>query len=145
ESTIDRILKHYQELLYSIVKDVTQPIGSLSMLTVEERSELLDVFNDTLFLYPKDKTIVDLFKDQVRETPEAIAMVFEDQSMSYKDLDARSNQLVHYLQSSGVVSGSRIGILFNRGFDMIISLLGILKSGCTYVPLDPSLPSNRLS
>ncbi|WP_344931053.1 amino acid adenylation domain-containing protein, partial [Aquimarina addita] len=143
--TIDRMLLHYQKLLASIVRDITQPIGSLSMLTTEEKTQLLDVFNDTAIVYPKDKTIIDLFKEQVRETPDGIAIVYEGKSMTYKDLDDRSNQLVHYLKSVGVVKDSRVAILFNRSFDMIISIFGILKSGCAYVPLDPSFPSNRLS
>ncbi|UFH41822.1 non-ribosomal peptide synthase/polyketide synthase [Flavobacterium cupriresistens] len=145
KTTIDRMLLHYRELLVSIVNDVNQPIESLSMLDQEDKQQLLTVFNDTAFAYPQDKTIVDLFNDQVLKTPQAIALVFEDQVMTYKELDERSNQLVHYFESMGVISDSRIGILFNRSFDMIVSILGILKSGCTYVPLDPTLPSKRLS
>ncbi|WP_144212011.1 non-ribosomal peptide synthetase, partial [Flavobacterium anhuiense] len=76
---------------------------------------------------------------------EAAALVFEGLVMTYKELDERSNQLARYLESMGVISDSRIGILFNRSFDMIVGILGILKSGCTYVPLDPGLPSKRLS
>ncbi|WP_062053012.1 hybrid non-ribosomal peptide synthetase/type I polyketide synthase [Aquimarina longa] len=145
KGTIDRMLLHYQELLNSIVSDITKPINSLSMLTATEEYQLLNVFNDTKISYPKEKTIVDLFGEQVRKTPEATAIVFRGESITYRDLDDKSNQLVHYLESAGVVENSRIAIIFNRSFDMIISMLGILKSGCTYVPLDPSLPSNRLS
>ncbi|SNR31532.1 hybrid non-ribosomal peptide synthetase/type I polyketide synthase, partial [Flavobacterium sp. ov086] len=145
KATIDRMLLHYQELLVSIVSNITQPIGSLSMISTQEEYKLLNTFNDTILAYPKDKTIIDLFKEQVAKAPEAVAVVYQGEELSYKDLDERSNQLVHYLKSTGVVKDSRIGILFNRGFDMIISILGILKSECTYVPLDPLLPSNRLS
>ncbi|CAI2767110.1 non ribosomal peptide synthetase [Flavobacterium collinsii] len=145
KSTIDRMLLHYKELLISILGDITQPVGTLSMLSTEEEEQLLNIFNDTELIYPEDKTIVDLFEEQVKKTPDAIALFFEDQVMTYKELDDRSNQLVHYFESVGMVEDSRIGILFNRSFDMIISILGVLKSGCTYVPLDPSLPSKRLS
>ncbi|MFD2943644.1 non-ribosomal peptide synthetase, partial [Flavobacterium notoginsengisoli] len=145
KSTIDRMLMHYQKLLISICSDITQPIDSLSILTLEEEKQLLHVFNDTSFDYSQDKTVVDLFREQVIKTPEAAAIVFNEGKMSYKELDERSNQLAHYLNSSGVVGDSRIAILFDRSFDMIVGMLGILKSGCTYVPLDPSLPSNRLS
>ncbi|MCX2765062.1 amino acid adenylation domain-containing protein, partial [Aquimarina muelleri] len=145
KATIDRMLEHYQKLLCSIVSDVKQPIGSLSMLTVKEEDELLNTFNNTFLEYPKDKTVVDLFKEQVGKTPEAIALVCELKKMTYKELDDKSNQLAHYLESQGVVRGSRVGVLFEKSLDIIISILGILKLGCTYVPLDPSLPSNRLS
>ncbi|WP_205625370.1 amino acid adenylation domain-containing protein [Flavobacterium sp. ABG] len=145
KATIDRMLLHYQELLTSIVKDVNQPIDGLSMLTGAEEHQLLNIFNDTELAYPQDKTISDLFKDQVLKTPDATALVFGDQVMTYKELDERSNQLVHYFESVGVIRNSRIGVLFNRSFDMIISILGILKSGSTYVPLDPTLPAERLS
>ncbi|WP_261376908.1 non-ribosomal peptide synthetase [Flavobacterium anhuiense] len=145
KSTIERILLHYKELLIGVVNNIGQPIDSLSMLTREEEHQLLTIFNTSELSYPKDKTIVDLFKAQVIKTPEATALVFEDDVMTYKELDERSNQLVHYFESIGMTSGLRIGILFNRGFDMIIGILATLKSGCTYIPLDPALPSQRLS
>ncbi|WP_062052622.1 non-ribosomal peptide synthetase [Aquimarina longa] len=145
KATMDRMLLHYKELLVSITSDITQSIGNLSILSAQEEHQLLDVFNDTTVSYPKDKTIVDLFEEQVKHTPEATAIVFDGKIMTYKELDDKSNQLVHYLKSVGVVRDSRIAILFNRSFDMIIGMLGVLKSGCTYIPLDPSLPSNRLS
>ncbi|MGO4773547.1 amino acid adenylation domain-containing protein, partial [Flavobacterium sp. W22_SRS_FK3] len=145
KETIERMLLHYQELLVSILNNITQPIGSLSMISAQEEYKLLNTFNDTILAYPKDKTIIDLFKEQVAKAPEAVALVYQGEKLSYKDLDERSNQLAHYLKSNGVVENSRIGILFNRGFDMIIAIIGILKSGYTYIPLDPLLPSNRLS
>ncbi|WP_260850329.1 non-ribosomal peptide synthetase [Flavobacterium anhuiense] len=145
KATIDRMLLHYKELLISVVNDVHQPLDALSMLNATEKDQLLNVFNATDFEYPKDKTLVDLFEEQAVKTPEAAALVFEGLVMTYKELDERSNQLARYLESMGVISDSRIGILFNRSFDMIVGILGILKSGCTYVPLDPGLPSKRLS
>ncbi|MFD2943651.1 condensation domain-containing protein, partial [Flavobacterium notoginsengisoli] len=107
KSTIDRMLMHYQELLISICSDITQPIDSLSILTLEEEKQLLHVFNNTSFDYSQDKTVVDLFREQVIKTPEAAAIVFNEGKMSYKELDERSNQLAHYLNSSGVVGDSR--------------------------------------
>ncbi|WP_340203750.1 amino acid adenylation domain-containing protein, partial [Ascidiimonas sp. W6] len=144
KATIERMLSHYQNLLVSIVNNMTLPITQLAFLPEQEKHLLLDVFNDTEVANPKDKTIVDLFKEQVNATPYAIALVFEDTTMTYKELDDKSNQLCHYLESEGVVKDYRLGMLLNRNFDMIVSILGILKSGCAYVPLDPSLPSYRL-
>ncbi|WP_281926011.1 hypothetical protein, partial [Flavobacterium collinsii] len=84
--TIDRMLLHYKELLLSIVIDIDQPVGSLSMLTKEEEYQLLHLFNDTTVAYPKDKTIVDLFEEQVKKTPDAIAVVYEGETLSYREL-----------------------------------------------------------
>ncbi|WP_281925914.1 condensation domain-containing protein, partial [Flavobacterium collinsii] len=75
KSTIDRMLLHYKELLISILGDITQPVGTLSMLSAEEEEQLLNIFNDTELIYPEDKTIVDLFEEQVKKTPDAIALV----------------------------------------------------------------------
>ncbi|CAL2088803.1 non-ribosomal peptide synthase/polyketide synthase [Tenacibaculum sp. 190524A02b] len=145
QSTIDRMLVHYQTLLSNIVRDASQSIGSLSMLPLEEENQLLNVFNDTSFEYRKDKSVVDLFQDQVSKTPDSVALSFEGSVLTYQELEARSNELACYLASKGIAANTHVGILFNRSFDMVISMLGILKLGCAYVPLDPSLPINRIS
>ncbi|MBG6151653.1 amino acid adenylation domain-containing protein, partial [Aquimarina sp. EL_43] len=144
KDTVARMLVHYKELLNSIVKDITLPVQALSMITDQEREELLYKFNDTVVAYPHDKSIIDLFKEQVEKNPDAVAIVDEDVKVTYKELDERSNQLAHYLRLEGVQEKSRLGLLYERGVDMVISMIGILKSGSIYVPLDTSLPSNRL-
>jgi len=143
-ATIARMAVHYQELLRSIVANRKQKVSTLSMISATERLELLETFNDTKQEYDREVSILDLFKNQVDKTPDGIALVFGDEKMTYTDLDTKSNQLANYLKSEGAIAGNHIGLLFHRGFDMIISMLGVLKSGCTYVPLDPSLPLNRL-
>ncbi|WP_348705598.1 amino acid adenylation domain-containing protein [Tenacibaculum sp. 190524A02b] len=145
QSTIDRMLVHYQTLLNNIVRDASQSIGSLSMLPLEEENQLLNVFNDTSFEYRKDKSVIDLFQDQVSRIPDSVALSFEGSVLTYQELEARSNELACYLASKGIAANTHVGILFNRSFDMVISMLGILKLGCAYVPLDPSLPINRIS
>ncbi|MCX2765122.1 amino acid adenylation domain-containing protein, partial [Aquimarina muelleri] len=145
KSTIEGMLEHYRELLRSIVRDVTQPIGSLSMLRIEEEVQLLEVFNATQVCYPLDKTVVDLFEDQVSRTPDAIAAIFEGEELSYKALDIRSNQLAHYLRSEGVGPDDLVGICLERGLDMLIGILGILKSAGAYVPIKPDYPASRIS
>jgi non-ribosomal peptide synthetase component F len=137
KATIDRMLLHYQELLESIVSDITQPIGNLSMLTTQEEHQLLDVFNDTKVAYPLDKTVVDLFEEQGARTPEAIAVVYEGEQLSYQQLDQRANQLGHYLREQGVQPDALVGICLERSVEMLIGILGILKSGGAYVPIDP--------
>ncbi|WP_144716309.1 non-ribosomal peptide synthetase, partial [Flavobacterium anhuiense] len=144
KTTIDRMLSHYEMLLQSIISDITQPIGNLSLLSKEEEIQLLDIFNDTLTEYPKDKTVLDLFSEQVKSIPDAIAVVFEDQVLTYKELDQRSNQLSHYLFEQGIITDSLVGICLDRNLEMVIGILGILKSGGAYVPIDPEYPSDRV-
>ncbi|WP_083629583.1 non-ribosomal peptide synthetase [Tenacibaculum agarivorans] len=145
KAAIEQLLAHYKNLLLAIVDNITQPIAALPILNPEEETQLLEVFNDTSFEYTKGLTIVDLFKEQVVKTPEAYALSYKGDTLTYKELDACSNQLAHYLVSKGVKTNSSVGILFDRSFDMVISMLGVLKAGCYYVPIDASLPSNRLS
>ncbi|MEJ7675705.1 MAG: AMP-binding protein [Chitinophagaceae bacterium] len=95
------MLGHFKELLGSIVKNPHQKIGELSMLTPEEEQQLLYQFNDSKVEYPRDKTIVDLFEEQAAKTPEAIAVVFEEEQLNYKQLNEKANQLAHYLRDAG--------------------------------------------
>ncbi|SFJ90609.1 non-ribosomal peptide synthetase, partial [Myroides guanonis] len=145
QSTIKRIQEHYQELLKSILSDTTQSISNLSMITKQEEYQLLDVFNNTDIAYPKDKTVVDLFTEQVKRTPNAIAVVYEGEELSYKELDQRSNQLGHYLCKQGVEPNNLVGICLERSLEMLIGILGILKSGGAYVPIDPEYPRDRIN
>ncbi len=144
ENTIQRMLGHFQEILKDIAKDINQEIKTLNILTEEEENKVLQLFNQTAQEYPENTSITNLFKEQAEKTPDAIALVFEDSQMTYRELDEASNRLVNYLKAEGVVPETNIGILFHRGFDMIISILGVLKHGSTYVPLDPVLPQGRL-
>ncbi|WP_189457628.1 non-ribosomal peptide synthetase, partial [Aquimarina muelleri] len=144
EETMERMLLHYQELLYSIVKDITQPIGKLSILTQKEQLELTKTFNNTEVAYPEDKTIVELFVDQVKKTPESIAVVYEDNRLIYIELDLLSNQLAHYLLSNHDINrGDLIGVILDRSDWLIVSFLAILKTGGAYVPIDPNYPEAR--
>ncbi|OXB12964.1 AMP-binding protein, partial [Flavobacterium tructae] len=95
--------------------------------------------------YPSDKTIVDLFEEQVKQTPTAIAVVYEDEKLTYKELDQRSNQLAHYLREQGVKPDTLVGICLERSLEMLIGILGILKSGGAYVPIDPEYPTDRIA
>ena len=101
------------------------------------------VWNDTQTDYPKDQCIHQLFEAQVARTPEAIAVVFEDQQLTYDELNTRANQLAHYLQGLGVVPDVLVGICMERSLEMVVALLGILKAGGAYVPLDPGYPKER--
>ncbi|MBK8549763.1 MAG: amino acid adenylation domain-containing protein [Ignavibacteria bacterium] len=143
--TIWRMIGHFMELLHSVVKTPGQSIGLLSMLTKSETRLLLEEFNDTAVEYPKNKTIIDLFEEQVLKTPENIAVVFEDQQLTYRELSERSNQLAHYLQTYGVKPETLVPICIGRSIEMITGILGILKSGGAYVPVDPEYPEERIN
>ena len=143
-TTITRMLVHYQTLLEGIVTNPDQRIGELPLLTAAERHQLLVEWNDTQADYPKDKCIHQLFEEQVERTPDAIAVVFEDKQLTYRELNAQANQLAHYLLKLGVGPEVPVGICVERSLEMMVGLLGILKAGGAYVPLDPAYPKERL-
>ncbi|MBN3924182.1 non-ribosomal peptide synthetase [Nostoc sp. NMS4] len=144
DKTITRMLGHFQTLLESIVVNPEQRISDLSLLTVQERQELLIDWNDTKRDYPENKCFHQFFEAQVEKTPDAIALVFDNEQLSYKELNIRSNQLAHYLKKLGVVPDVLVGICVERSPEAIVALLGILKAGGAYLPVDPSLPQERL-
>ncbi len=131
-------------MLQGIVANPEQRISDLPILTEPEKHRLLVEWNDTGRDYPKDKCIHQLFEEQVERTPEAIAVVLEDQELTYGELNRRANQLAHYLKKLGVGPEALVAIWMERSIEMIVGLLGILKAGGAYVPLDPSYPTGRL-
>ncbi|BAZ22617.1 McnC protein [Kalymmatonema gypsitolerans NIES-4073] len=153
DSTINRMLGHFQTLLESIVAHPEQRIADLPFLSEAERHQLLVEWNNTKADYPQDRCVHQLFEAQVEQTPDAFALVFEDVEtrhgaslhITYQELNKRSNQLAHYLQKLGVGEDVLVGLCVERSFDMVIGMLGILKAGGAYVPLDPTYPPERLS
>jgi amino acid adenylation domain-containing protein/non-ribosomal peptide synthase protein (TIGR01720 family) len=143
--TITRMLGHLVTLLENMIADVSQPLASLSMLTEVEQHQLLVEWNNTQVDYPQDKCIHQLFEEQVEKTPDAVAVVFEGQHLTYKELNERANQLANYLQKLGVSPDVLVGICIERSLEMLIGILGILKAGGAYIPLDPSYPQQRLA
>ncbi|EDN69144.1 non-ribosomal peptide synthetase [Beggiatoa sp. PS] len=141
---IKRMIGHFQTLIEGIVANPQQPIHQLPLLTTAEYQQLM-AWNDTAIDYPKNQCIHQLFEAQVEKTPDAIAVVFEDQQLTYQDLNRRANQLAHHLQTLGVKPEVLVGICVERSLEMIVGLLGILKAGGAYVPLDPSYPKERLA
>src|SRR5690606_26284615 len=143
---VEGLLVHYGALMDALLSSPAEQLGSVDYLTDEDRYELLSTFNDTFFSYPKDKTIVSLFEDQVVRTPDAVAVVFEGVELTYRELNEQSNQLAHYLREQYVIEADDlIGIQLERSLDMIVSILGVLKSGGAYVPIDTEYPEDRIS
>jgi amino acid adenylation domain-containing protein len=143
-ATIDRMLGHFRVLLKGIVDHPEVPIGTLLLLTEAERHQLVSEWNDTKTDYPKNKSIHQLFEEQAERTPDATAAVFEDQKLSYRELNQQANQLGHYLIKLGVGPEALVGICVERSFKLVVAMLGILKAGGAYLPLDPSYPKERL-
>uniref|UniRef100_UPI00192B203F non-ribosomal peptide synthetase n=1 Tax=Flavobacterium sp. UGB4466 TaxID=2730889 RepID=UPI00192B203F len=141
---IERLMIHFKRILNSLLSHPEQKISHIDYLSEKEKCELLVTFNDTAVAYPKDKTIVDLFEEQVERTPDNIAVVFGEKQQTYRELNEKSNQLAHYLRDNyDIQPDNLIGIQLDRSEWMIISILGVLKAGGAYVPIDPEYPSSR--
>ncbi|MEM7712852.1 MAG: amino acid adenylation domain-containing protein [Cyanobacteria bacterium P01_A01_bin.68] len=143
DATVTRILGNLQTVLEGMLIDSEQVLSELSLLTPKEQQQLLIEWNDTNCDY-SNHCIHQLFEAQVEGTPDKIAVVFESQQLTYKELNRKANQLARYLQSRGVTNETRVGICLQRSEKMLIGLLGILKAGGTYIPLDPAFPQKRL-
>ena len=144
EATIQQMIRHYIGILETMVVDSSQLVDGLPLLSEEERRRVLYEWNETGVEYPDNKCIHELFEEQVKKTPKAEAVVFEDASLSYEELNRRANRLAHYLRELGVKPDERVAICVERGLEMVVGLLGILKAGGAYVPLDPEYPVERL-
>jgi hypothetical protein len=145
KDVIERMSQHLHNIFCVIATNPHQAIADISLLDDLEYQQLIYEWNDTATDYPKDKCIHQLFEEQVNRTPDAIAIVFEEQSLTYRELNERANQLAYHLQTLGVQPEVLVGICVERSLEMLVGLLGILKAGGAYVPLDPSYPSERLS
>ena len=163
EETISRMIVHFKTLLSAIIANPETKISALQFLTTKEKDQLLYTFNQTAgavslanglspanglakgLSFPEGGTIVEQFAAQVDKTPDARAIFFEGQSLSYKHLDEQANQLAHYLQLKGVSTESMVPVFMSRSLEMMVSILGILKAGGAYVPIDPEYPATRIS
>jgi len=143
--TITRMSGHFQTLLEAIVTHPQQPVSQFPLLSTAERHQLLVEWNNTKAEYPQSRCLHQLFEAIVEQTPDAVAVVFEDSVLTYRQLNSRANQLAHHLQALGVGLEVLVGICVERSLDMLVGLLGILKAGGAYVPLDPAYPSERLT
>ena len=143
-ASIERMIGHFLILLEGVVANPDQKISELPLLTASECQHLLKDWNDTAMDYPSDKCIHELFELQAEKTPDAIAAVFEEEALTYRQLNERANQLAHHLIRLGVESETLVGLCLERSMDLIVGILGILKAGGAYVPLDISHPPQRL-
>jgi amino acid adenylation domain-containing protein len=146
ESYVEEIRGHFHNVLQQIVEDNkdVKP-GDIKLLTSTEEHQLLSEYNTSKVLYPKGKSVTDLFELQVEKTPSANALRFEKTSLSYQELNERSNQLAHFLRSRGVKEETLVPLCMERGLDMVVAMLAILKAGAAYVAIDTDFPADRIS
>jgi non-ribosomal peptide synthetase component F len=135
---------YYATLLQSAAQAPDAAVGALPLLSANEQHELLYTFNETSAAYPEESCLHALFEAQVERTPAAVAVVYDNQCLTYAELNAQANQLAHFLRQRGVGVDTRVGLCVGRGVNMLVGLLGILKAGGAYVPLNPEHPKARL-
>ena len=143
--TVRRMIGHLQNLLHGFVANPAASLFELSLLTETEQQQMIVDWNETTTAYPPQQHLHEFFEAQAVRAPDAVAIVFEEQQISYGELNARANQLAHYLQGCGVGPEILVGIYLERSIEMFIAVLGVLKSGGAYVPLDPMYPSERVA
>ncbi|MGD9161545.1 MAG: condensation domain-containing protein, partial [Desulfobacteraceae bacterium] len=145
KDSIERYIEYFKTLLQSMVRNDNQRIYQLELLSSTELNQVLYDWNDTKAEYPRDKCIHELFEEQVEKTPDTIAIVFEDERISYREINIRANQLANYLIREGVNPGDCVGLTLSRSIELVISEIAVLKCGGIYVPVDPEHPVERLS
>ncbi|HEV2736801.1 MAG TPA: amino acid adenylation domain-containing protein, partial [Longimicrobiaceae bacterium] len=143
-ATMQRMAEHFARLVEAVVADSACPVSRVAFLGAEERARVLEEWNRTGRPYPREACIHELFEARVRERPGSAALVWEGVELTYAELDARANRLAHPLGGLGVGPEVRVGVLLERGPELIVSILAILKAGGCYVPLDPGYPAERL-
>ena len=144
-ATVTRWLGHYRTLLDGIVQHPDAPVWSLPLLDPREQRQILRDWNATEVNYPADDTLSGLFEAQARRTPDAVALIFEGQTLTYQELDRRANRLACHLRKNGVTRETLVALCVERSVEMVVGMLGVLKAGGAYVPLDPDYPAERLA
>ncbi|MEL4891902.1 amino acid adenylation domain-containing protein, partial [Xanthomonas protegens] len=142
--SIGRYLGHWRRMLLAMALDETQTVSRLLILGEPERRLVLETWNATAIEYPRDACMHELFEAQVARSPQAVALVAGDRTLSYAQLNERANRLAHHLRTLGLGPDERVGICVQRNAEMLVALLASLKSGAAYVPLDPAYPADRL-
>ncbi|WMJ80681.1 amino acid adenylation domain-containing protein [Clostridium sp. MB40-C1] len=144
KETINRLLAHFKEVLCKIIDNPESSIGEINIVTKDEKELILNKFNDTYVEYDREKTLVDIFEEQVKKAPNNTAVVFENEKITYKELNEKANSLAMVLRKNGARADKIVGIMLERSIEMIVAIIGVLKSGAAYLPIDPKHPKNRI-
>jgi amino acid adenylation domain-containing protein len=145
EATIHRLLGHFQTLIEGVIKNPDERLSRLPLLTKAERLQLLDEWNDTAEQFPSELCAHELFARQAEHMPSGVAVIFEETQLNYRELNERANKLAHHLRALGVRAEQVVGVMLERSIEMIVGVLGVLKAGGAYMPLDPEYPQERLA
>ena len=145
EETIDRVLTHFREVVYSICDNIEQHISDVEMIVPTEKEKILTEFNSTTLEYPKDKTIVELFEEQAAKTPDKTAVVYNERSLTYSELNGRANTVAYKLREIGIKPDDFVAVIADRSLEMLYAIYGVLKAGGAYVPIDPAYPQERIT
>ena len=143
-TTMERFLEHFKNLTERIVEDPEQKLPEIDMLSESEKKRILIDFNNTKTEYPNDRTIHELFEEQVERTPDKTAVVFEEKRLTYRELNEKANQLAKVLREKGIKPDSLVGIMVERSLEMMVGIIAVLKAGGAYVPIDPDYPAERI-
>ncbi|MCP5054621.1 MAG: AMP-binding protein, partial [bacterium] len=144
ESTIERIFNHYTTLLEESITQADTPLAEVDFIPEAEKKKILEEFNGSQTDYPRDKTLHRLFEEQAEKSPGRIAIVSTEQQISYRQLNEKSNQLAGLLNEKGIMPGTIAGIMMEHSVAMMIGIMGILKAGAAYLPVDPQYPEERI-
>ncbi|MDQ3258528.1 MAG: amino acid adenylation domain-containing protein, partial [Acidobacteriota bacterium] len=143
-TTIERMMRHFEVMLEAMAADMGQRVDDVRLLSEDEELQQLVAWNSTQASYPEEKTIHQLFEEQARRSPGNTAVVFGDTRLTYREVDERANQLAHHLRDQGVKADTLVAMCLNKSAEMIVALLGVLKAGGAYLPMDPAYPEDRL-
>lgn len=145
DETANKILNHYINILSELIINPDRKIADIPMLDELEQNKIIYGFNNTKLEYPENKTLAQLIEEQALNTPDKIAITFEDKSLTFKELNDKSNMLAHFLRLKGLNRNEIVGIMTERSLELIVAILGVLKSGACYIPIDPTFPKSRIN
>lgn len=143
-SMIERFASYFKSIISAIIENVDFNLSELDVIPVSEQKVIIEDYNATRLSYERDESLVTLFQQQVQLYPDLVAVSYKGDSLTYSDLNEKSNQVAHCLVSKGVLPGNNVGLLFERSIDMVVGIFGVLKAGAAYLPLDPNLPEQRI-
>ncbi|WP_222850500.1 AMP-binding protein, partial [Paenibacillus tengchongensis] len=144
EETVGRLAGHFTNILQQVADHAEAKLAQLDMLSADERRQILEDFNNTAVSMQNCKTVIERFEEQVEQTPDRPALLFEDEVLTYREFNSRANQVAHYLREQGVGENTVVGLMTQRSFEMMVGLYGILKAGAAYVPIDAEYPQERI-
>ena len=144
QTILQSFMDHFNSILFELIHKVSQPLVTINMISLAEKNTILHTWNDTTLPYDRTQPLSQLFETQVQKTPHHIALVFEQTTLSYLQLHHQSNQIAHHLRAKGVRPNTPVALCLQRSASMVVAMLGILKAGGVYIPIDPEYPKDRI-